>query len=176
MFFKFGFFHGCRKGEQRALLIQDINIDEELVNFSKTFTRDKNGCEILGPIKNGKSGKIYLYEGSIKELKLHIKKLKLLPEYSESWFLFGGPIKLSKNIVDRKLKYYYQKLKEKYPNKNINELTYHVFARHSHATYLYTIGKHNPDIVNIISERLKVHLKLLEKFMFIIMKLRVIKL
>lgn len=155
LFFKFGFWHGPRKGEQRALFIDDIDFDSELVYFNKTFTRDKDGHEILGTIKNGKDGKIYLYEGCIKELKLLIKKMKLMDGFNSKWFLFGGPIKITKNAVDRKLKYYYKKLKEKYPEKQIKELTYHEFARHSHATHLYLLGKNNPNIVQIIAERLR---------------------
>lgn len=155
LFFRFGFWHGPRKGEQRALFVEDINLEDELVDFNKTFTRDENGHEVLGNIKNGKSGKIYLYQECQNDLKNHIKKMMALPGYNSKWFLFGGPIKLSRNIIDRKLEIYYNKLKEKYPNKKINELTYHEFARHSHATYLYTIGKDNPNIVNIIAERLR---------------------
>lgn len=155
LFFTFGFWHGPRKGEQRALFIEDIDFKSELVDFNKTFTRDKNGHETLGTIKNGKDGKIYLYEGCVEELKVHIKKLKLMDGYNQKWFLFGGPIKISKNAVDRKLKYYYNKLKEKFPEKEINELTYHEFARHSHATHLYSLGKDNPNIVQIIAERLR---------------------
>lgn len=155
IFFKFGFWHGCRKGEQRALYIEDIDFEKELVNFNKTFTRDKNGHEVIGTIKNGKSGKIYLYEECIEDLKKLVKQTKLLEGYSEKWFLFGGPFKISKNMIDRKLEYYYKKAKEKYPDRNITVLTYHEFARHSHATYLYTIGKDNPNIVQLIAERLR---------------------
>ncbi len=74
--------------------------------------------------------------------------------YSDDWFLFGGPFNTYKNIIDDKLKYYYKKLQEKYPNENINILTHHEFGRHSHASFLLNIGSDREDIYFIIAERL----------------------
>lgn len=152
--FNFAFWHGPRKGEQRALTIDDLDLINDTIIFDKTFTRNKKGGEKIGSIKNGKSRTTYLAEQSKSYLTKLVNFYKKMPGYSSKWFLFGGPIPLSRNMIDRKLNYYYKKLKEKYPDIEINELTHHEFGRHSHATLLLNIATDMEDIYFIIAERL----------------------
>lgn len=153
-FFNFLFWHGPRKGEQRALKIKDIDFEHDTIHFYNTFSRNKNGGEEIGPIKNWKSRVTYLAEQSKPYLIKLINFYKQMDGYSDEWFLFGGPFSIYKNRIDDKLKYYYQKLIEKYPDKKINILTHHEFGRHSHASFLLNIGCDREDIYFIIAERL----------------------
>lgn len=139
-FFNFLFWHGPRKGEQRALKIKNIDSEFSVIHFCETFTRNKNGGETLGPIKNGKERYITIAEQSKPHLIKLVNFYKQMDGYSDEWFLFGGPINTNKNRIERALAYYYNKLKEKYPNEKINELTHHEFGRHSHASLLLDMG------------------------------------
>ncbi len=62
------------------------------------------------------------------------------------------------NQLEDKLKYYYDKLQNKYPNAEINTLTHHEFGRHSHASYLLNEGLKKglfiEEIYAIIAQRL----------------------
>jgi len=153
-FFNFLFWHGCRKGEQRALKIKDVDFKHNTIYFHNTFSRNKDGAEEIGPIKNWKARTTYLAEQSIPYLVKLINFYKQMDGYSDDWFLFGGPFSTYKNRIDDKLKYYYKKLINKYPNKEINILTHHEFGRHSHASFLLNIGSDREDIYFIIAERL----------------------
>lgn len=156
--FNFLFWHGPRKGEQRALRINDIILNYTTVKFDETFSRNKNGGEIIGPIKNGKIRKIYLAKQSLPYIEEQIKFYMNMDGYNENWFLFGGPKAVYKNRIEDKLKYYYKRLKSKYPDKEITVLTHHEFGRHSHASYLLNEGlkKGLPieEIYAVIAQRL----------------------
>ncbi len=156
--FNFLFWHGCRIGEQRALRIKDVMLSLDTITFKQTFAKNRNGGEKIGPIKNGKIRKIYLAKQSKPYIEELINFYKQMDGYSEDWFLFGGPYNTYKNRIEDKLKYYYNKLEEKYPNIEINRLTHHEFGRHSHASYLLEEGlkKGLPleEIYSIIAQRL----------------------
>lgn len=152
--FNFCFWHGPRIGEQRALKIKDIDLNSDTIRFHKTFSRDKNGKEIIGSIKNGKERTTYLATQSKPHLEKLINQYKQMDDYTDDWFLFGGPFSISKNSIQRKLDEYYTKLKSKYPTEVINSLTHHEFGRHSHASLLLNIGSDRGDIYQIIAERL----------------------
>lgn len=154
IFFNFAFWHGPRKGEQRALKIKDINLEYDTIYFHSTFSRNKNGGEKIGTIKNGKERITYLAPQSKKYITKLINFYKQMNNYSDDWFLFGGPFKISKNSIERALHHYYSVLREKYPNIEVNELTHHEFGRHSHASFLLNIGCDREDIYFIIAERL----------------------
>lgn len=153
-FFNFTFWHGPRKGEQRALKIKDIDLVHNSIHFHSTFSRNKNGGETIGSIKNGKERTTYLAEQSKPYIERLINFYKQMDGFSEEWFLFGGPYNTYKNRIEDKLKYYYDKLEEKYTNKKINRLTHHEFGRHSHASFLLNIGCDKEDIYFIIAQRL----------------------
>lgn len=153
--FNFIFWHGCRIGEQRALKIERVDFENDAIDFCETFTKDENGKEIIGPIKNGKNGVTYLAEQSKECLMKLVSIYEQMNGYTTEWYLFGGPIPLTKNMIQRKLAYYYNKLKKLYPNKNINSLTHHEFGRHSHASFLLNVGCDRDDIYFIIAERLR---------------------
>lgn len=157
-FFNFLFWHGCRKGEQRALTIKDIKSDYSTIHFHNNIARNKNGGEKITSIKNRKERIITMAEQS----KIYIEKLinyyKEFNDYSDDWYLFGGPKPIGKNVIDRAFKIYYNKLIEKYPNNEINILSHHEFGRHSHASYLLNIGLEKgvpmDELLNLIAQRL----------------------
>lgn len=136
VFFNFAFWHGCRIGEQRALKIKDVDLENDIIHIYQSVSLDENGKEVIGPIKNNEERYIVLSN----ETKPHLIKLinfyKAMDGYSNEWFLFGGSIRQSKNSIQRKLENTYKILIKKYPDKKINPLTHHPFARHSHASYL----------------------------------------
>ena len=154
VFFNFVFWHGCRIGEQRALKISDIDFENDIIHFHKTFSKTENGGEKLGPIKNNKERYIFLAEQSKQLLLSLINKYKQMDNYSDDWFLFGGPLSTNKNRIERKINKYYDDLIAKYPDKNINRLKHHEFGRHSHASYLLNKGMGRIDIYEIIAQRL----------------------
>ena len=157
-FFNFLFWHGCRKGEQRAIRIKNISLEKDAIKFEETFARSKNGGEIIGPIKNGKERIIYLAKQSKPYIEKLINFYKSMPNYSDEWFLFGGPFAIYKNRIEDKLKFYYNKLEKLYPNKKVNRLSHHEFGRHSHASHLLEEGlkKNIPleELYGIIAQRL----------------------
>lgn len=158
-FFNFLFWHGCRKGEQRALRIEDVKLEYDSITFDETFARDENGGEKIGPIKNGIIGSIYIAKQSKPYIEELINFYKQMPNYSDKWFLFGGAVNTNKNRIERALSHYYDKLEEKYPDKKIIRLSHHEFGRHSHASYLLNEGlkKGIPieELYAIIAQRLR---------------------
>lgn len=152
--FNFMFWHGPRKGEQRALKIKNCNPTEQMIKFDSTFSKSLTGGEIIGPIKNNKERTIFMAEQSKDHIEKLISFYKAMAGYNDDWFLFGGPNKMSKNKIDRMLSYYYDKLEKMYPNKKINRLTHHEFGRHSHASFLLNVGTDRLDIYFLIAERL----------------------
>lgn len=153
-FFNFLFWHGPRKGEQRALRICDIDLEHNSVHFHKTFSRNKNGSETIGSIKNGKERITYLAEQTKPYIVNLINFYKQMDGYTDEWFLFGGPFSTYKNRIEDALKKYYNILKEKYSSENIKELTHHEFGRHSHASFLLNVGCDRDDIYFVIAQRL----------------------
>lgn len=139
-FFEFAFWHGCRIGEQRALKVRDIDFIHESIHFHNTFTKDENEHETLGPIKNGKERTIYLSKQSKDNLLKLVNMYKNMDNYSDDWFLFGGPYNTYKNRIERKLEQYYTELITKNPTFKMIKLTHHEFGRHSHASYLLDMG------------------------------------
>lgn len=157
-FFNFLFWHGCRKGEQRALKIKNISLENNAIVFKRSISRDENGGEKIGPIKNGKERTIFLANQSKKYIEGLISFYSQMDGYSDEWFVFGGPINTNKNRIERALKKYYNILKEKYPDKYINVLSHHEFGRHSHASYLLEEGLKkgmlSEEIYALIAQRL----------------------
>lgn len=157
-FFNFLFWHGCRKGEQRALKIKDVSLNNNTIHFQSTFTRDKNGSEKIGSIKNGKERTIYLASQSKDFIQKLINFYKQMEGYSDNWYLFGGPFNTNKNRIERALRKYYAILRESYPSKSIKEFSHHEFGRHSHASYLLEEGLNkglsSEEIYALIAQRL----------------------
>ena len=166
-FFNFLFWHGPRKGEQRALRINDILLDYDSITFDETYSRTKDGGEKIGSIKNGKIREIYLAKQSKKYISELIQFYQQMEGFNKDWFLFGGYSSIYKNRIDDKLNYYYDKLEEKYPSKKIVRLTHHEFGRHSHASYLLNEGlkKGIPleEIYSIIAQRLGDTIEVIKK-------------
>lgn len=157
-FFNFLFWHGLRIGEQRALKIKNINLEKKHIIIEANIAKDRNGKEIVTSIKNRKKRKIFLANQSYDHIKKLIEFYQNINGYSEEWYLFGGEIRLAKNMIQRKLEHYYSVLIKKYPNQIINKLTHHEFGRHSHASYLLNVGIAQgmgiDEICSLIAQRL----------------------
>jgi len=139
-FFAFLYYMGVRKGEAQALTWEDILWDINKVRIIKTITNKTDELDKYGnrfKITNTKNRKNRLIK---MPLTLKNMLLKLYQYYTsfegfnEKWFIFGGYRYLSNQSIDRKRKYYFDLVKEKY-GKEINRITNHEF-RHSHASYL----------------------------------------
>jgi len=157
-FFYFLFWHGIRIGEQRALRIEDVDMKNNMIHFHKTFTKDHNGKEVLGPIKNRKERFTPLSEKTKPILENLINQYKLIPGYSDNWFLFGGAFRIPAKTIENRLSKYYDIVIAKNPNKKITKLTHHEFGRHSHASYLLNkgieSGMSTDEMYSIIAQRL----------------------
>jgi len=157
-FFNFAFWHGCRKGKQRALKIKDVDFVHDTIHFHSTFTRTVNGGETIGSIKNGKERITYIAPQSKPYLVKLVKFYQQMDGYSDEWFLFGGSLNTYKNRIDRIFKIYYNKLKQETAKNDINVLSHHEFGRHSHASYLLDIGiqkgLNREEVYSIIAQRL----------------------
>jgi len=154
-FFEFAFWNGFRKGEQQALKRKDINFITEELDVYKTIGKSKSGGSIITTTKNERRAKTYLAHQCKGSLKYLYDIQEQIKGCNEEWFIFGDDKWIARNTIDRNFKKYYKKLEEKYPEKEIKILTHHEFGRHSHATYLFNIGRDNPNIVRIVAERLR---------------------
>lgn len=110
-FFNFAFWYNPRKGEQRALIC-DIDLKHNSIYFHSTFSRNKNGDETIGSIKNGKEKTTYLAEQSKPYIEKLIIFYKNMDYYNDNWFLFGGSFNTYKNRIEDALKKYYRILKK----------------------------------------------------------------
>lgn len=158
----FLFWHGLRKGEQQALRWKDIDFEKETVIINKTLSKSITGGSKLTNTKNKKNRIIYLAKQSEESLKTWYDIVSRFNGFNDNWFVFGRGENITdivaRNTIDRHFQKSYVKLKQKYPNKEINALTHHEFGRHSHASYLLNLGLEKglpiDEVLNIIAQRL----------------------
>lgn len=140
--FKTLYFTGMRLGECLALNWNDFNGSYIYVN--KTIAKEKdNGNFIINSPKT---------RNSIRKIQLDIETINLLNKlkeyyksstnFSENWFIFGGPYPLSQSTIGRKKNEYCELA-------NVKKIRIHDF-RHSHATLLLSMGVP----ITVISKRL----------------------
>ena len=140
--FKTLYFTGIRLGECLALNWNDFNGSYIYVN--KTIAKEKdNGNFIINSPKT---------RNSIRKIQLDIETINLLNKlkeyyksstnFSENWFIFGGPYPLSQSTIGRKKNEYCELA-------NVKKIRIHDF-RHSHATLLLSMGVP----ITVISKRL----------------------
>lgn len=127
-FFCFAYYTGCRKGEIFALTWNDIEFEKNIIIINKTLNEEIKGKFVITSTKNNKNRLIQMNKALIEELKIYKTKQMKYKDFTNNWFVFGGPIHLSKTTVDR-YKHKYFKLS------GMQEITMHEF-RHSHVSLL----------------------------------------
>lgn len=127
-FFTFAFYTGCRKGEIFALTWNDINFNTNMILINKTLNEEIKGKYVITSTKNNILRKIQMSKTLIEVLKKYKQEMMKYTDFKETWFVFGGPVHLSKTSVDR-YKHKYFELS------GIKEITMHEF-RHSHVSLL----------------------------------------
>lgn len=120
-FFRTLFFTGMRKGEARALTVDDLDVDKGIITINKSMRKYKSSLK--APKTPAGVRKILVDENTLellKPLKLH-----------EKW-LFGDYKPISRDRVDRAFKYGIEK-------SGVKKIRLHDL-RHSHASFLITKG------------------------------------
>lgn len=101
LFFKMLFYLGFRKGELQALTWDDIDFENETVSISKTLTTKLKGIEyFISTPKTHNSIRILPIPKSVLEcLKQHKNNESKFKDFSNSWFVFGGPIPYKESTI-----------------------------------------------------------------------------
>ena len=134
------FVNAPRKGEQQALLWADINMKLWKVDIYKTLSvKVRDGGYKITNTKNRKNRQIDILEESRALLEELYNFYSQLDGFNDNWFVFGGIRFLPQTTIDRKIHYYIQKTNEK-RKKKLRYLSHHELSRHSHASYLRSIG------------------------------------
>lgn len=141
----FLFYNGLRVGEAIALRWTRIDFDESYLEVRETATyKTKNSGKNYTSPKNRKSiRRIDLSDLILKMLKDRYDIEKRKDEFTNDWFVFGGPKGLSTVNIARNLDKWIKVAK-------VKRITPHGF-RHSHATMLI-MSENVPDV--LIAERL----------------------
>ena len=119
-FFRTLFFTGMRKGEARALMVDDLDVENGTLSINKSMRKYKSS------LKAPKT------PSGVRKIRLDINTLELLkPLKSHEKWLFGDYKPISRDRVDRAFKYGIE-------NSGVKKIRIHDL-RHSHASLL--IGK-----------------------------------
>ncbi len=120
-YFRCLFFTGMRKGEARALQVQDLDIENGYITINKSMR------------KNNSSLKRPKTPSGMRKVKLDINTLNVLkPLKSHEKWLFGDYKPMSRDRIDRAFKYAIEKT-------GVKKIRIHDL-RHSHASYLIMNG------------------------------------
>lgn len=120
-FFHLMFFTGMRKGEARALLVDDLDIENGVITINKSM---RKGIPSLGATKT---------ESSVRKVQLDTNTLELLkPLKSNEKWLFGDYKPLGNSTIDRVFK-------EAIEKAGVKKIRIHDL-RHSHCSYLIGNG------------------------------------
>lgn len=127
-FFLTAYYTGCRKGELLALTWEDVDFNSNEIKINKTLCTKNKGKAIITSTKTNKNRKIKMSK-TLKEC-LYSYKLNQIKykDYSNNWFVFGGPVYLAPTTIDRHKETYFKLA-------GVNEITMHEF-RHSHVSLL----------------------------------------
>ena len=138
LFFMTLFFTGLRVGECIALTWEDYQ--NGYIDINKTISKTKVNDEYItnSPKTNSSNRRIKLTDNLIYLLDKEYERVKILPNFSHEWYIFGGIKPLTQTTIGRR--------KDKYCElANVKKIKIHEF-RHSHATLLTS---QNVPITNI---------------------------
>lgn len=127
-FFMMLYLTGMRKGEIQALKWSDIDFDKNEIVVNKTLSVKTKEHYKITSTKNYINRRIKMNTGLRTQLLLYKHEMMKYADFSEDWFVFGGPRFMPQTTIDRK-KHYYFKLS------GVPEITIHEF-RHSHVSLL----------------------------------------
>ena len=127
-FFVFLYYTGVRKGEAIALTWNDIDFFNNTILINKTLYTKIKGKITITSTKNNKNRKIKMSKTLKEQLLQYRNHMKQYTDFSEKWFVFGGPSYLPLTTIDRYKHKYFE-------ISGINEITIHEF-RHSHVSLL----------------------------------------
>ena len=127
-FFHAIFFTGMRKGEARALKVDDLDLENETLHITKSMRKYKSSL---------KAPKTPAGVRKIKLDKITLELLKPLKR-NETW-LFGNFKPISRDRVDRAFKYGIDNWNKNNPDNTIPTIRIHDL-RHSHASILISSG------------------------------------
>lgn len=127
-FFVTAFYSGMRKGEMQALTWADIDLTKKEIKVNKTLGGKTNDTFKITNTKNTHN-RIIKMSNTLYINLLNYKNSQIkYTDFSENWFVFGGPTHLPSTTIDR-YKHKYFELS------GIKEITMHEF-RHSHVSLL----------------------------------------
>lgn len=127
-FFTFAYYTGCRKGEIFALNWKDIDFTTNIIKINKTLNEEIKGTYVITSTKNNINREIVMSKHLRETMILYKDYMESFTDFKQTWFIFGGPIHLSKTTVDRRKHIYFEK-------SGVHEITMHEF-RHSHVSLL----------------------------------------
>lgn len=127
-FFMFLYYTGMRKGEVIALTWNDIDFNNNLIIVNKTLYTKIKGKITTTSTKNNKNRKIKISKTLKNQLMLYKQHMQQYKDFSNKWYVFGGPTYLPITTIDR-YKHKYFELS------GVREITIHEF-RHSHVSLL----------------------------------------
>lgn len=131
VFFSIAFYTGMRKGEIHALRWCDI--DENIINVSRSITQKLKGEDRITPPKNKSSIRILQIPEPLKEvLSEHKKRCKQFDNFSENNLICGADKSLRDTTIQNRSKKFAQLA-------GIKTIRIHDF-RHSHASLLANEG------------------------------------
>lgn len=127
-FFTFCYYTGMRKGEIQALNWNDIDFINNEINVTKTLSLKTQELYKITNTKNNTNRKVKM-SATLKQILInYLTTQKKYADFSNEWFVFGGPRFLPTTNISR--------AKTKYFNESgVGEITLHEF-RHSHVSLL----------------------------------------
>lgn len=125
-FFMFLYLTGMRLGEVLALRFDDLKNDTIIVN--KTLYTKIKGSYSITSTKTNTNRIVKMDNSLLNQMNLYINHMKQYTDYSNDWFLFGGPRYLAPTTINRYKHKYFELAK-------VPEITIHQF-RHSHVSLL----------------------------------------
>ena len=151
-YFTFLFFTGVRKNEATCLTWLDFSPDMMFVRINKTLNRKgcKNGStyEITAP-KTKRSNRTILLPDCLRdELNEYYEYCKQFDGFSDKVFVFGIVKPLTEQSIRRRLDSYAEKA-------NVPKIKVHAL-RHSHDSYLHSLGVSDFEIAAISGRTVRV--------------------
>lgn len=127
-YFNFLFYADTRKGEAMALHWNNVDFDSNKITIKTTLQVDIKGKIFETTTKNNKERIIIMNNKLYDILKSYKESQMSYADFSDNWYVFGGPVPISKTTSDR-MKHKYFELA------GVKEITNHQF-RHSLTTIL----------------------------------------
>lgn len=131
VFFNIAFYTGMRKGEINALTWSDI--EDNIIHITKSINQKLKGDDRITPPKNQSSVRDIMIPLPLLDiLNEHKAKYQAIDNFTEDWFICGGPLCIRDTSIEKHNKEFAEKAK-------VKKIRIHDF-RHSHASLLANEG------------------------------------